>query len=117
MGESWVVFPVPGMWAWFWFKFACPGLWDLFFLVDCVGCACMCVIGICLSGVFCFELMPLFLCFRGGAVHFSFFWGPFLASCVFFLLGFSLLVINSYLSKKKNSTIQKRHQISKSEPK
>ena len=103
VGGSWVVFPVPGMWAYVWFKFACPGLWGLFFLVDYVGCARMWVIGICLSCVFCFGLMPLFHCFWGGAVRFSFFWAPFLASCVFFLLGFALLVINSYLSKKKKN--------------
>ena len=60
------------------------------------------VVGCCLSGVFCFGLMPLLLCFRGGAVHFSFFLRAFfLASCVFFVVGLSLLVINSYLSKKK----------------
>ena len=35
------------------------------------------VVGCCLSGVFCFGLMPLLLCFRGGAVHFSFFLGAF----------------------------------------
>ena len=45
--------PVPGLWACglFWFKFACPGLWDLFCLVFCVGCARTLVFGICLSGV------------------------------------------------------------------
>ena len=49
--------------------------------------------------------MPLLLCFRGGAFRFSFFLGAFfLASCVFFLVGFALLVINSYLSKKKKKS-------------
>ena len=63
----------------------------------------MWVVGCCLSGVFCFGLMPLLLCFRGDAVRFSFFLGAFfLASYVFFLVGFALLVIKSYLSKKKN---------------
>ena len=57
----------------------------------------------CLSAVyqvyFCFGLMPLFLCFRGGAVRFSFF-GVFLTSCVLFV-GFRPFGINSYSSKKK----------------
>ena len=34
-------------------------------------------VGFCLSGVFVFGLMPLFLCFRGDAVHFSSFLGAF----------------------------------------
>ena len=34
VGGSWVVFPVPGMWACFLFKFACPGLWV--FLLSCL---------------------------------------------------------------------------------
>ena len=64
------------------------------------------VVGCCLSGVFCFGLMPLLLCFRGGVVRFSFFLGAFfLASCVFFVVSFDLLVINSYLSKKKKTTV------------
>ena len=37
----------------------------------------MWVVGCCLSGVLCFGLMPLLLCFRGGAVRFSFFPGAF----------------------------------------
>ena len=45
--------------------------------------------GIVLSGGFCFGLKPLFLCFRGGAARFSFLLGPFLASFVFFFLGFA----------------------------
>ena len=60
MGGSWVVFPVPGMWACCWFMFSCPGLW-VFCLVVCVVCARMWVFGFCLSGVFVFGLMPLFL--------------------------------------------------------
>ena len=90
VGGSWVVFPVPEMWACVLacFKFACPGLWDLFCLVDCDGCSRMWVIGLCLSGNFCIGLKPLFLCFRGGAVRFFiFFLGAFLASCVFFFVG------------------------------
>ena len=49
--------------------------------------------------------MALSYVFRGGAVRFSFFLGAlgFLyCSWLFFFLGFALLVINSYLSKKKN---------------
>ena len=61
----------------------------------------MWVIGICLSGVFCFRLMPIFLCFRGGAVRFSFSGGLFWLRVYSFLLGFALLEINSYLFKKK----------------
>ena len=45
----------------------------------------MWVISLCLSGVFLFGLMPLFLCFRGGAVRFFVFLGSFLTSCVFFV--------------------------------
>ena len=68
-----LVVPVCGCWILiFWFDW-------LFVLV----CARMWVFGFCLSGVFCFGLMPLFLCFRGGAVRFSFFLGSFLTSCVF----------------------------------
>ena len=60
----------------------------------------MLVIGLCLSGVFLFGPIPLFLCFRGGAVRFSFFW-VFFELRVYSLLGFALLEIISYLSKKK----------------
>ena len=67
----------------------------------------MWVIGLCLSGVFCIGLMPLFLCFRGGAVRFSFF-GSFLTSCVFFVglcpFGNKLLFIQK---KKKNHAIKR----------
>ena len=42
-------------------------------LVVCVGCARMWVIDCRLSGVFLFRADALFLCFRGGAVRFSFF--------------------------------------------
>ena len=54
--------------------------------------------------VVCIGLMPLSYIFRGGAVRFSFFFpGDLWASCIVLgcLLGFALLVINSYLSKKK----------------
>ena len=47
--------------------------------------------------------MPLFLCFRGGVVRFSFFLGVFFGFVCFLLLGFALLEINSYLSKKKKN--------------
>ena len=63
----------------------------------CPVCGCLFFI---LSGGFCFGLKPLFLCFRGGVVRFSFFLGAFLVSCVFFFVGLCPLVINSYLSKK-----------------
>ena len=63
----------------------------------------MWVIGLYLSGVFLFGLMPLFLCFRGGAVRYSFFFGSFLTSCVFFVglcpFGNKFLFIQK---KKKN---------------
>ena len=48
--------------------------------------------------------MPISYVFRGGAVRFSFFLGAlgfFYCSWFFFFLGFALLVITSYLSKKK----------------
>ena len=58
--------------------------------------------------VICFGLMPLFLIFRGGAVRFSFFWGPFLASCVFFFGGLwpsgnKLLFIQKKKKQEKKS--------------
>ena len=64
--------------------FACPGLWDLFtwLLVSVVPS--MWVFGLCFIRWFLFRAEALFLCFKGGAVRFSFFLGAFLASCVFF---------------------------------
>ena len=87
MGGFGFVCPVPGMWACglFRFKFAFPGLWVLFCLVVCDGCARMWVFGIYVSGDFCFGLMPLFLSFRGGPVRFSFFLGAFFGFvCILF---------------------------------
>ena len=69
-----------------------------------IGCLCLLPICGCFVSVYqvysCTGLMPLLLCFRGGAVRFSFFWGLF-GLRVYSLWGFALLEINSYLSKKK----------------
>ena len=54
-----------------------------------------------------FGLMPLFLIFRGSAVRFSFFWGPFLASCVFFFGGLWLFGNKFLFIQKKKETRKK----------
>ena len=63
--------------VWLAFSLLVPSCGSYFACLFCVGCARMWVVGCCLSGVFCFRLMPLLLCFRGGAVRFSFFLGAF----------------------------------------
>ena len=85
--------------------FACPGLWVLFpwvlvfdVVLVFVG-PCMRAFGHCLSGVFCFWLMPLCPCFKGGAVRFSFFLGPF-PLCMYSFVGLCLLVIILNYPKK-----------------
>ena len=70
----------PGMWGLAWlFCWLCPyagvgcgvsSLVDWFFVLVVPVCGCLTAV---YQVFFCIGLLPLFLCFRGGAVRFSFF--------------------------------------------
>ena len=98
----------PGCGLVFCFVLVCLSRAVGFILFGCLWCWCPCVgvwvFGLCISGFFCTGLMPIYLSFRGGAVRFSFFLGAFFFGFVCILFGgLGLLVINSYLSKKKKT--------------
>ena len=67
--------------------FACPGLWVLFCLVVCVGCARMWVFGFVYQVISVSGRCPFSLVLGEVLSVFRFFWGPCLASCVFFFGG------------------------------
>ena len=68
MGLLLVLFAFPGLWGFAWlFVLVVP----VCGLIDCR-----------LSGVFLYRADALFLCFRGGAVRFSSFWGLFDFVCI-----------------------------------
>ena len=85
VGYLWLVFPDPGMWACICICFLPVPSCGFFFRYCLLVVPSMWEFGIGFIRWFLSGLMPLFLCFRGGAARFSFFLGPFWLRCILFV--------------------------------